>query len=145
VAIEFAAFRGAMVKLTADEPITDSTDTVIPWDATEFDAEGFWDAGNPTRLTVPSGVSRVRLLGNVRRQSSATGERQALITKNGAAFQGQPMARHGAAGLAGQNLASPALAVSAGDVFELSAWHSAGGSLNVEANVQTRFAIEVVE
>jgi hypothetical protein len=40
VAIEFAAFRGA-VKLSADEPIADSTDTVIPWDAIEFDTEGF--------------------------------------------------------------------------------------------------------
>jgi hypothetical protein len=134
-----------MVKLTADEPIADSTDTVIPWDATEFDTEGFWDSGNPTRLTVPSGVSRVRLLGNIRWQSNTTGERQALVTKNGAAFQGQPMARHGAAGLAGQNLASPALVVSAGDVFELSVWHSAGASLNVEPHSQTWFAIEVVE
>jgi hypothetical protein len=46
--------------------VADSTDTVIPWDATEFDTEGFWDSGNPSRLTVPSGMSRVRLLGNVR-------------------------------------------------------------------------------
>jgi hypothetical protein len=145
VAIEFAAFRGAMVKLTADEPVVDSTDTIIPWDATEFDTEGFWDAGNPTRLTVPSRVSRVRLLGNVRWQSSATGERQTPITKNGAAFMGQPMARHGAAGLTVQNLTSPALAVSEGDVFELSVWHSAGASLDVEAYSQTWFAIEVVE
>jgi hypothetical protein len=145
VALEYAAFRGAPVKLTADEPITDTTDTVVPWDATEFDTDGFWDGGNPTHLTVPSGVSRVRLLGNVRWQSSATGERQILITKNGAAFRGQPMARHGAAGLAGQNLVSPALAVSAGDVFELSVWHSASASLNVEAHSQTWLAIEAVE
>jgi hypothetical protein len=87
----------------------------------------------------------VRLLGKVCWQSSATGERQALITKNSAAFQGQPMARHGAAGLTGQNLASPALAVSAGDSFELSVWQSAGASLNVEGESQTWFAIEVVE
>ena len=85
-------------------------------------------AGNPTRLTVPSGVSRVRLLGNVRWQSGATGERRALLTRNGAALRGQPMARRGAAGLAGRNLASPALAVSEGDIFELSVWHSAGAS-----------------
>jgi hypothetical protein len=62
--------------------------------------------GNPTRLTVPSAVSRVRLLGNVRWQSNAAGERQMLVTKNGATFPGQPMARHGAAGLTGQNLAA---------------------------------------
>ena len=35
--------------------------------------------------------------------------------------------------------------MSAGDVFELSAWHSACASLNVETNVQTWFAIEVIE
>jgi hypothetical protein len=37
------------------------------------------------------------------------------------------------------------MAVSAGDVFELSVWYSAGAPLNVEANPQTWFAIEVVE
>ena len=53
------------------------------------------------------------------------------------------MARHGTAGRVGhyQNLASPALAVSEGDVFELSVWHSAGASLNVAADSQTWFAI----
>jgi hypothetical protein len=93
---------------------------------------------------MPSGASRVRLLGNVRSQSS-TGDRQALVTKNGAAFQGQPMARHGAVGLTGQNLASPAPVVSAGDVFKHAVWRSAGASLNIEADSHTWFATEVVE
>ena len=37
------------------------------------------------------------------------------------------------------------LRVSEGDVFELSVWHSARAPLNVEADSQTWFAIEVVE
>jgi hypothetical protein len=37
------------------------------------------------------------------------------------------------------------LAVSEGDVFELSVCQSAGASLKVEAHSQTWFAIEVVE
>jgi hypothetical protein len=81
-------------------------------------------------------VSRVRVLGNIRWQSGAIGERQVLVTRNGAASPGQPMARHGAAGLAGQNLATPALVVSAGDAFGLSVWRSAGASLNVEAGAR---------
>jgi hypothetical protein len=72
-ALEYAAFRGALVKLTAYEPVADNTDTVVPWDATEFDTDGFWDSGNPTCPTVPSGMSLIRLLGNIRWQSSATG------------------------------------------------------------------------
>ena len=65
VAIEFAAFQGALVRLTADEPVADSTDVAIPWDATVNDTDAFWSAGNPTRLTVPAGLSKVRLNGNI--------------------------------------------------------------------------------
>ena len=65
VALEFAAFRGALVKLTADEPIADSTDVAIPRDAAVYDTDAFWSAGNPTRLTVPAGVAKVRLKGNI--------------------------------------------------------------------------------
>jgi hypothetical protein len=40
--------------------------------------------------------------------------------------------------------ATSALVMSACDVFELSVWHSAGASLNVEGHSQTWFAIEGV-
>jgi hypothetical protein len=65
VATEFAAFRGALVQLTADEAVAASTDAAIPWDAIVYDTDAFWSAGNPTRLTVPAGVSKVRLKGNI--------------------------------------------------------------------------------
>jgi hypothetical protein len=55
VASSSPRFRGAMVNLTADEPVADGTDTVISWDATEFDTVGLWDSGNPASLTVPNG------------------------------------------------------------------------------------------
>jgi len=29
------------VRLTADEPVADSTDVAIPWDATVYDADAF--------------------------------------------------------------------------------------------------------
>jgi hypothetical protein len=34
-------------------------------DAGVYDIDAFWSAGNPTRLTVPTGVSGVRLKGNI--------------------------------------------------------------------------------
>ena len=40
-AIEFAAFRGALVRLTADEPVADSTDVAIPWDEIVYDTHAF--------------------------------------------------------------------------------------------------------
>ena len=77
--------------------------------------------------------------------ASASGDRQASLTKNGGAFPGAPMDMHGAAGVVGQNLATLALPVSAGDFFELVVWHSAGGSINGEAGNQSWLGIEVVE
>jgi hypothetical protein len=32
---------------------------------TVYDTDAFWSAGNPTRLTVPAGVSKGRLKGNI--------------------------------------------------------------------------------
>jgi hypothetical protein len=133
-----------MVKLTADETIADQTTTVIPWDAAEFDTDGFWSPANPSRLTMPAGVSRVRLIGNLRWENNGSGNRQAWLTKNGAGFPGAPMVMHGAGSVVGQNLATVPLAVSAGDFFELAAWHSAGGAINVEPHDQTWIGVEVV-
>ena len=49
---------GAMVRLISDKTIADSTDVATPWDATVYDTDGFWSAGNPSgwssRQTLPS-------------------------------------------------------------------------------------------
>jgi hypothetical protein len=46
MALEFATFRVAMVRLTAAEPVADSTDVEIPRDATIYDTDAFWSTGN---------------------------------------------------------------------------------------------------
>lgn len=130
-------FRGAMVNLTANEAIADQTSTVISCDAVEFDTDGFWSSANPTRLTLPAGVSRVRLIGNLRWENDGSGNRRAWLRKKGTGFPGAPMVMHGAGGVVGQNLATSALPVSAGDFVELAAWHSAGATIDVEAHNQT--------
>jgi hypothetical protein len=47
----------------------------IPWDATVYDTDAFWSAGNPARLTVPAGISKVRLKGNIDWTFGGTGHR----------------------------------------------------------------------
>jgi hypothetical protein len=103
-ALEFAAFRGALVKLTADEPVADSTDVAISWGAAVYDTDGFWSAGTPTRLTVPTGVSKVRLKGNIDWTFGGTGHRHVWMYQNGGPFYG--MGRE-------SNEATPACRVSA--------------------------------
>lgn len=61
---------GALVQLDSD--ITNwstSADNYQPldFDSATYDTSGFWDAGNPERLTIPpgSGITRVKLFGSV--------------------------------------------------------------------------------
>jgi hypothetical protein len=144
VALEFAAFRGAMVKLTADKPVADSTDVAIPWDATVYDTDTFWSAGTPTRLTVPAGVSRVRLKGNIDWAFGGSGYRHVWIDENGGLFFG--MGRESDEGDAGvQSIGSAVVDVAPGDYFELIGHQTSGSTKRVAADELTWFAIEVVE
>lgn len=88
VAIESAAFRGALVRITADEPVADSTDVAIPWDDTVYDTDSFWSAGTPTRLTVPAGVTKVRLKDDIDWTFGGSGYRHVWVHKNGSPFFG---------------------------------------------------------
>jgi hypothetical protein len=144
VAIEFAAFRGALVGLTADEPVADSTDVPVPWDATIYDTDAFWSAGAPTRLTVPAGVTKVRLRGNSDGTFGGSGHRHVWMHQNGGLLFG--MARESDEGDAGvQSIGSAVVDVTPGDYFELLAHQTSGSTKNVAADELTWFAIEVVE
>lgn len=45
---------------------------LIPWDAVAYDTDGFWNAGQPTMITIPAGVHKVRLSGQVSITLSST-------------------------------------------------------------------------
>lgn len=49
-----ASGSGCQVNLTSNEAISNAGTTAIGWDAEVRDDGGYWAAGNPTRLTVPS-------------------------------------------------------------------------------------------
>lgn len=144
VALEFAAFRGAMVRLTAAEAVATSADVPITWDAALYDTDGFWLAGDPSRLTVPARASRVRLRANLNWTFGGAGYRHIWLHKNGGLFFGT--AKESDAGDAGvQNVGTAVVNVTAGDDFELIARQTSGATKNVAADELTWLAIEVVE
>jgi hypothetical protein len=144
VALEFAAFRGALVKLTSDEPVADGTDVAIPWDDIVYDTDALWSAGNPTRLTVPAGVTKVRLKGNIDWTFGGSGYRHVWVHKNGTLFFGT--AKESDEGDAGvQSIGTGVVDVTPGDYFELITRQTSGATKNVAADEFTWFAIEVVE
>jgi hypothetical protein len=57
----------------------DSTDTAIPRESVVYDTDAFWSAGDPTRLTIPAGVSKVRLEGNIDWTFGGTGHRHVWV------------------------------------------------------------------
>ena len=130
-----------MVRLTATEPVAARTDVAIPWDAIVYT---FWSAGNPTRLTVPAGVSNVRLKGNINWTLGGSGYRHIWVHKNGALFFGT--AKESDAGDSGvQSIATGVVNVMPGDYFELIARQTSGSTKNVVADELTWLAVEVVE
>ena len=140
------AFRGALVKLSADYTLTNSTSTFIPWALTVYDTDSIFSSGNPTRLTVPSGVSKVRVSGSVCFEANASGRRIADIYKNGSSFPGISNYNLNATTTGATNFTLPCavIDVTPGDYFELRVNQDSGGALGLHGNDITWFSMEVV-
>ncbi|MGW8177404.1 MAG: hypothetical protein ACWGQW_01190 [bacterium] len=132
--------RGALVYLTANESINGSTP--IPWDATLYDTDSFWSASNPTRLTVPAGVSKVRLVGSLN-GASATGQLHISFDKNGANTYGLSALDTDTTGADFVSTASAVIEVEAGDYFQLRGYTDT--TRTITSDTDSWFAIEVVE
>lgn len=123
-----------------------TTQTAIAWDAESYDVGGWHDnVTNNTRLTVPSGVSRVRVSAHVRLQNvTANAFASVQIKKNNAIFDGnakQTVSNNGTT--ADVEAFSPVIAVSAGDYFEANLQVNGDVSVDVIA-AESWFAIEKV-
>lgn len=139
-------FRGALLRRTANYTVsTTGAYVAIPWQSAVYDTDAFWSAGQPTRLTVPTGVTKVRLTANIEWQTSPTSQ-LVEIRKNGVSVVGGgSFIVRGDSGYSNQmrNIASAVLPVAAGDWFDLAVYIGASGELR--SLERTWFAIEVVE
>lgn len=137
-------FDGALVKRTSDLSLVADTTTLIDWHSAVYDTQGFWAAGDPGKLTVPAGVSLVRVTGNCVSATDANGgEAHLVIRRNGNAEYGLP--RYGCQTSGGDslNVTSALVQCSPGDYFELLVLRS--DTTSVTADNRTWFAIEAVE
>lgn len=140
--------RGALVRSGSNQSAATSTLTPVAFDLEEFDTDAIHDnATNNTRLTVPSGVTKVRLKGNMAMAGSAGGnERTIRITKNGSTFNGSPQETNPPSTANGNiGVTTTVLDVVAGDFFELEAFQDSGGALNILFGNFTWFSMEIVE
>jgi hypothetical protein len=64
--VNAATFSGALVGLSSDlTGVNYVTPTAVPWDTEVYDHGNWYSGANPTRMTVPSGVSYVRATARV--------------------------------------------------------------------------------
>lgn len=143
------AFRGALVYLSANQSIADDTLTAINWDSEEYDTDGFHEsATNPSRLTIPAGVSKVIVKAQIAWLENSTGKRLIYQTKNGTTFAGRGNSFIPASPSYNtcHQVISTMVDVAEGDYFEVLVQQDSGGALDVRnGKAYSWFAIEVVE
>lgn len=135
-------YRGAVVNKSTGQAVSSNTTTVLTFDQEIHDIGGWHDNSvNNSRLTVPSGISLVRLTGNIEAPSSST---QLLIAvqKNGAGFAGQYNCdvEYSTSRVRFVNSVSAPIAVTAGDYFEQTVFN--GSAQTIPASNNVWFSIE---
>jgi hypothetical protein len=133
-------YRGAQASLSAAQSVSDATEAAVAWDTEDRDTDAFWDSGSGSRLTVPDGISKVILRAALDWASSATGQREVRIKKNGTLVYTKSDS-----GSATQHFVTPVLDVASGDYFEVFAYQDSGSAVDVQATDDSYFALDVVE
>lgn len=85
--------RKAMAYLTSNKTgLNRTAASPVSWDSTVYDDGGWWAGGDPTKLSVPSGLNYVEVGANFYVTNVGSGQPTYLsINKNGAGFAGGPV------------------------------------------------------
>jgi hypothetical protein len=146
-----APFLGASVTLATTSPdIPNGPLTAVDWDTPTLDTSGIWNPGNPSRLTVPAGVSKVRVWGTVRWEYHVSGIRVLFLAKNDSfdyqGAGGEVTIRPYTSGVVNTLSCSTApVSVSPGDYFTAQVLQNSGGVLRVLSGYQNSFNMEILE
>lgn len=146
-----APIRGACAVLSSGRSLTTiNTGTnplsYIPFDSVLYDTNSIWSAANPTRLTVPAGVTRLRIVGSGSLNNAVTTDYfNFRVDKNRGGFQGQAinMFAGPANGAPRAPLITPVLTVTPGDYFEVAVFAGSTTSAIVNSN-QTWLAMDIL-
>ena len=139
-----APFRGARVRKNASQNVASAVVTALTWQVADRDTDGIFSAGAPTRLTVPSGVTKVRIGGAARFSATHSGLNQLTMYRNGAWFHGAAALTLGG-GSQDMTFWSDVIDVTPGQFFEMIFWHNRGVDLAVDSFQWSWFAMNVVE
>lgn len=144
------SFEGAIAIRSSDLTGLGTGENAISWSDVSYDTSGIWSGVSPTRLTVPSGVTKVKVSASFR--TTAIGINQgasARITQNGSAQLLSPIQSINTSSddtntfAPRGHLATAVMSVDAADYFELSIFsNDSNWTLD---NIQSWFSMEVIE
>lgn len=142
-------FSGALLTLTNTRTWKSTSYNNVDWDKAEYDTSGFYNPKQSTRLTIPRGVSKVRLSANIAWATVGTkfdeGYRAMKILKNGKSAPGLPYQRYMGISTSPGNISSTVIPVKEGDYFELEVYYRDNNELYLGSSDYTWFSIEVVD
>ena len=130
-----SSFVGCSVWASAEQSLTNNTNTILTFDSEDFDTDAFHSTSSNTgRITIPSGKGgkyKIQAFGNW--ANNSTGRRYMYLYKNGAEFAlTETIVPSTAASLSWyMNIVVSAVAT---DYFELRATQTSGGALAVRIN-----------
>ncbi len=151
-AVGGANYRGAVVYSSVDLGVSANSVT-YPFDTESLDTDNIHSTSvNPSRLTVPAGVTRVKLSGQFSVSDNQAGTfRYASFLKNGGTL-GNPSSRvqstmpPNGSGTVTLNVYSPITSVAAGDYFEFLMQASVSGTSTVTAAAgNTWFEMQIIQ
>ena len=131
LASEHITASGTKLVQSAGQTITTSTITALSFDTERYDSGGYHAAGNPTRITIPTGMGGEYLfVGKVNWATNATGLRFIWMIKNGDTTERRGVISAGAAAgdTHGIGTVLP-ITLAAGDYMECYVFQSSGGNL----------------
>lgn len=121
----------ACAQRTSDQSISSAVQTTVSFAQAAWNIRNMWTAGNPSRLTVPSGMGGVYEVGGViEYEANINGARQAILLLNGAPI-GRSSSMNSGSGPPGRMSFHRMINVSAGDYFELAGYQNSGVTLQM--------------
>ena len=142
--------RGALVTGGGSQAVSGGyTQNTLAWGSTVYDTDAFFTGGDPTKLTVPAGVSFVRITAQLQFPSGtpATMRIASLFLNGGQVIFGLTAVNNSelvnGTDASAIQMTSPVLAVSPGDYFELIAFSSEAGATTTNTDYGF-FSIEAV-
>ena len=142
-----AKFTGTLVRLyNSAQSIANCSQTIITFNDIVYNELGAFNAGAPTKLTVPTGVTKVQVYAFSRWAINSTGIRLLIILKN-TDYAGGLYVTNPATDRTENTIISPILNVTPGDYFTVSVYQSSGGALDFagDANITPYFCMMKVD